>query len=581
MSTTVQLIKRTAIDLIPEVLIIFCLIFTINNYIGNVDKTIKADAIGYYEYLPSLFIHKDLIRNDLPFSSNPSKYSRIKNFEHSFYNPYGDYMVNKYPCGTALLQSPFFLSTYLFSEKNVTGYEEQFHRSIFYATLFYLFLGLLFFRKTLSLYGINRWVILYIQLLLVLATPVTHFSNFDAGFSHVYSFFAISLFAYSCRSFFKHKSNGHFLLASLSLGLVFLLRNPNIIVVAALPILAGSWITFLSGLQHLWSNKKTLIIGAIICVLIATIQLITWYLQTGSFIVYSYQGEGFNFLKPHFIEILFSYQKGLFIYTPVLFFSMITVLYLFFSGFRFIALNWILFFLLLTYLFSSWWAWHYGASFGMRVYIDFFVFLFLPLALFFNASLKRKWIKPVLIILCSAAIPVNIIQTYQYKEYILHWDSMDKERYWKVFLKTDPIYRGLVWRDQIDDSNYQVNKEVTIPQFTLPPNSDTLIYQDVLTNLDLDAIRFVQEQVFDSNDKSKIEVIINQDDSLVGYLNTYFLHFEKEGFNKRHTGLYDMRIAETPIKTSLSISILVKNENEERKAFEKIKMKFYSRKNSR
>ena len=31
-------------------------------------------------------------------------------------------------------------------------------------------------------------------------------------------------------------------------------------------------------------------------------------------------------------------------------------------------------------------------------------------------------------------IPISVIQTYQYKEYILHWIDMDKEKFWKVFL---------------------------------------------------------------------------------------------------------------------------------------------------
>ena len=40
---------------------IFGFIFSINNYIGNVEKTINADGIGYYDYLTSIFIYNDFI----------------------------------------------------------------------------------------------------------------------------------------------------------------------------------------------------------------------------------------------------------------------------------------------------------------------------------------------------------------------------------------------------------------------------------------------------------------------------------------------------------------------------------------
>jgi len=41
-------------SIINELLVIFLFIFLINNYLGNTDETIKADAAGYYDYLPSL-----------------------------------------------------------------------------------------------------------------------------------------------------------------------------------------------------------------------------------------------------------------------------------------------------------------------------------------------------------------------------------------------------------------------------------------------------------------------------------------------------------------------------------------------
>jgi hypothetical protein len=45
-----------------------------------------------------------------------------------------------------------------------------------------------------------------------------------------------------------------------------------------------------------------------------------------------------------------------------------------------------------------------------------------------------------------ATVPVNLIQSYQYQKFILHWDQMDRERFWKIFLKTDRKYDGIFYR---------------------------------------------------------------------------------------------------------------------------------------
>ena len=92
-----------------ELLIIFLFIFLLNTLIGKEDVKINADGIGYYDYLPSLFIHHDFIRKDISVSKDLNYYKRINSLE--IYNDYHNRKLNKYPCGTAILQSPFFIST--------------------------------------------------------------------------------------------------------------------------------------------------------------------------------------------------------------------------------------------------------------------------------------------------------------------------------------------------------------------------------------------------------------------------------------------------------------------------------------
>ena len=303
-------------------------------------------------------------------------------------------------------------------------------------------------KKILTLYNIKKHIIIFCQLTLVLATSVTHYSNYDAGFSHIYSLFAITAFIYFIKSYLHQKKINHFFLGCLFLGLIFILRPPNILIILFIPFLAGSIKEMKLGFTTLFTNKKNLVIGILLFFVISSIQSILWYMQTGNFFVYSYQGEGFNFLSPHFLSILFSYKKGLFIYSPILLITLFSILWLAYKKYSYLLFTWVCFFLALTYVLSSWWCWFYGCSYGLRAYIDYYVIFFIPFAIMLN---KIK-VAPKLFFMSLAlsTIPLNIIQTYQYKEFILHWIDMDEEMYWKVFLKTDDRFKGLIWKNKYD-----------------------------------------------------------------------------------------------------------------------------------
>ena len=39
-------------------------------------------------------------------------------------------------------------------------------------------------------------------------------------------------------------------------------------------------------------------------------------------------------------------------------------------------------------------------------------------------------------------IAVCQLQTYQYRYYFIHWSNMDKEHYWRVFMRVDLIKKN-------------------------------------------------------------------------------------------------------------------------------------------
>lgn len=431
-----------------EMLLCFVALFIFNNYIKHQDEVIRADGMGYYNYLPAVFIYKDL---NFTFTDTlQTEYYNHKEANQGIIRMVNGRGVNKYFAGTAIMQMPFFLGAHFIAKKSdqyaADGYSEIYQLAIYRAALVYALLGLLFLRFSLSYLGVHKWWVFWIQVSVFLASSLFNYISTDPAFSHVYSFALISIWSYCIISYDPNKPKKLIWIALL-LGLIVLIRPINIIVVAFVPFLLLIAGKKLDDVRLFFSNKKMLLLAGLSFSLIVAIQPMIWFMQTGQFIVRSYGDESFNFLDPHFFEFLFSYRKGFFVYAPIFF-----VFLVFGSIYWIQSKSWSLIaaflvpFLSLIYVLSSWWVWSYGQSYGSRVMIDFYPFLALAAGHFFVKShLLFKWITiPIIVFTAYLAL----VQTYQYKHYILTWDAMDKESYWTVFLKTDDKYRGYLWLEK-------------------------------------------------------------------------------------------------------------------------------------
>ncbi|MCF8253970.1 MAG: hypothetical protein K9H61_14055 [Bacteroidia bacterium] len=547
---------------LKEGIILFMFVLTVNNYITNSDKTITADGIGYYEYLPSIFIHKDFVRKDIKLESDTSYYQRIIDLQGAYVHVDG-FKINKYPIGVAILQSPFFISTWLIQETTHTptdGYQLPYQRCLYYSGLFYLFWALVFFGKLLETYSIKTWQIAIAQLLIVFATPIAYYTCAEPSFSHVYSLFAISAFAYYSRLYFKANSKRDFLWAALFLGLILLLRQINILVLVFLPFLAETPKAFSKGISNLFTKEWLWIKAIAIVAAMLSIQAFAWYLQSGNWVLYSYREEdGFNFLKPEIANILFSYRKGLFVYTPIAFISLFGLIQLIIKKRIYEATTWLLAFMILTYVFSSWWSWYYGCSFGNRAYLEFLPFVFLLFSFLLQSA--SKIIRVFVLLLSISCVPLNLIQTYQYKEFILHWVDMNKDFYWKIFGETDKHYIGLVWKKSYDFNTYELVQTKTLGNKTFISQTDSIVFETSLDSsintaaVNLIGLHFSTMQLKDNNSKIIFELLDPNTDRIYFDHYTYLNHFCDGDFNEYKEGVFNFEIPVTPLPLGTIIRI--------------------------
>jgi hypothetical protein len=407
-------------------------------------KIIDGDGIGYYMYLPNIFINKTFT-NQIP--------------DDRFIINATEKGVNKYPAGTAIAILPFFgvASFVAFIDNDIAdGLSTPFQKSVSIAALFYLFAGLWFLKKFLSSFGINDTIISAVILLIVFGTNLLTYTVIEPSMSHIYSFCFVTSFLFCINKLIESGKIKYFFICTVLLGMIILIRPVNGIIVFIVPFLAGSFGNSKRVLKVI-AKAKFLIPAILIFLCILSVQFILWYIQTGSFFLWSYQEEGFYFGSPQIFNFLFSFRKGLFIYTPLVFISLLSF-YAIYRKSKFEFFSLFLFLLLLVYIFSSWWNWYYGPSFGQRVFVEYYCIIGLLLAILIKTT-RNNFAKVAIYFLLFIFVALNLIQNYQYQKGIISSWDMTFNKYSFTFLKTSNEYIDCLGGND-DILPYKTNKKL-------------------------------------------------------------------------------------------------------------------------
>ncbi len=401
-------------------------------------RVIQWDVIDYYGYLPATFIYHDI---SLKFKDH---YTGKKHFVFwAKKTPTGSY-VFKMTMGLSVMYAPFFFAANAVAGHlgyNNGGYSAPYQFAIVMAALFYLALGLLFLAKVLRFYFTKTVTALTI-LFIGLGTNLFWYSTFEPGMSHVYTFALVSVFLYLTILWHRRSTLLRAVFLGLVIGLLTLIRPVNILITLFFVFydvksgrdFRNKWLLY-------WHKFPHLTLMVVFGFLILVPQLLYWKTVTGNWLYYSYGKEGFFFLHPQIINVLFSFRKGWFVYTPVMIFA-VAGIYFLFKKYRqlFIAV----FLLLLVYLYvvSSWWSWWYGGSLGQRELIDIYPVMALPLAAIITwiVSRKARLAYPVALLVLSSVL-LGAFYNVQYYYGSIHWDSMTKAAWIDSFGRVHPSPR--------------------------------------------------------------------------------------------------------------------------------------------
>lgn len=397
-------------------------------------NSVTSDGLGYYCYLPAAVIY-----HDFSYSFYDKPENKINPFYRPSLNEHNGRGVNKYYCGTSICLLPFFLFGILISliaGTDINGYTDTFLMLVSIASIIYYLLSVFLISKVAKFFNISEKVSLGASLVFFFGTNLFHYTIQEPSMSHVYSFFAVSLFLFSFVRLINNTSIKNLAFLGLSLALVVLIRPVNLVVIFFTPFFFANFKEYLSFIKSLFiCHLKGLIYFIFAVVFVSSIQLIFYYFQTGDFFVFSYEGETFNFAKPEFINVLFSYKKGLIFYVPILF--LVIIVFLFTKAYWYKKIVFGITFIIFLYITSSWWCWWYGEGLSIRPIVDILPLFVIVSVLMYNklSVIKRK----ILVFVTLPFLFMSQLTAYQYSNFLLSRDDMNEEKYWDAFLKTDLI----------------------------------------------------------------------------------------------------------------------------------------------
>jgi hypothetical protein len=449
--------------------LIFVFVFMIffQNYFRfwNSDKgetPFQWDADNYYSYLPATFIH-----HDLSFSYTSRYWLTTA--------PNGN-GIAKGTYGMALMYSPFFFIGHKIAINQNSpqdGYSEPYGTCVHYGSMFYALMGLVLLSFILRRFysdGITALTIIT----LFFATNLFYYTMRDGEMSHCYTFFLISLFMLLTCKWHENKKSIYFLWIGLTVGLLSVIRPTEILIfIVFIGYGVKSLSDFTVKLKQVIFSFKNIPLFLVGFFTMWLPQMIYWKIRAGSFLFFSYGSEErFFWLDPQIMNLLFSYRKGWFVYTPIMLLAVIGLLFILKRKSNDFKMPILVYMVINTYMLSSWWCWWYGGSFGMRALVQTYALLVIPLAGFyqfiFSLELKKQFFIPIAkictVFLLSGFLCLNIIQTYQFdhpvERRLIHYDSMSKAAYWRVFGKfslSDEDYAKFA--EELSPANYEGAKK--------------------------------------------------------------------------------------------------------------------------
>ncbi|MCA8832423.1 hypothetical protein [Hymenobacter pini] len=401
----------------------------------NRSDVLVWDAGGYYLYLPSAFITKDV--GDGSFLTYVrGQYRPDLDPDYSLVHLPNGRAVFKYPIGMAIAYSPWFAAAHAYAKLASyppDGYSKPYQQLIAIGCMLYSLLGVWLLGRELRRYVPDHLAALTL-LVISLGTNLFVYSTVEAPMSHGTLFLLnVLLLRYTRRWLEQQGRWADGVKLALVFGMMLLVR-PSELWMVAIPALWGltSWAAVQQRIQFLTTRWPQLVVMVLLVAALGSIQLIFWRVAGGQWLLEFYPGERFYLLKPHLLDGLFSVRKGWLFWSPLLVLALLGIRWLKHTVPAAVPAT-LLLVPFVVYLTFSWHDWTYGGGFGCRPLISLYPLLSLSLAAFWARWWNgRSWLLATVV---GLLLLLNIRHSWQYTRGAVDCCNMDWNRYKEHFFE--------------------------------------------------------------------------------------------------------------------------------------------------
>ncbi len=401
---------------------------------GRASPPVRSDGFTYYVYLPSWFLYGD---SSLDAVARDCCGGEFDPWTAIIRWPGTGRWVNAHPIGVAILQAPFFLVGHgltKWSNLSPDGFTFYYQHAAGLSGVWWTLAGLFVLWRALAR-RFSDGVTAATLSALLLGTGLYHYATFDSSYSHAYSFFLLAAFLWLTDRWHEDRRVLLSMLLGLVAGLIVLTRHTNAIFLLVFPLYGVTgWASLRAGIGQLAARWRDLAVMVVAGSIVLAPQLAIYYEATGRIFISSYGSLSFHFLSPQLWGVLFSVQKGLFFWSPLLLASVAGFVVGDRGKLPFLAGTAVVM-IVDTYLIASWWDWQFGASYGHRGFIDVLPLLAFGLAGFFEWSAAGVTRRAAVTVLTTTLVALSVFQMLQYWNGVLPMSDLTWEQYRAIFLR--------------------------------------------------------------------------------------------------------------------------------------------------
>lgn len=420
------------------------------------NATISWDVSGYYSYLPAIFIYKDCKKLEwLP--PIIEKYKPTPHINQAFEHESGNYVM-KYSIGQAVMYLPAFIVAHTWASATGTyeadGFSHPYQLCMSIWSLVVAIFGIWMLRKLLLQYFSEKATAITL-LAVTIGSNYLVYSAISGAMTHNFLFTLYTLLIWQTTIFYQKPDFKKAIGIGLLVGIMALTR-PTELLAALIPLLWGVECNIGSVKSRFlfYLNSWKYFLMAILAMLaVSSMQFLYWKFSAGEWIVYSYEEQGFSWLRPHVFAGMFSYKSGWLTYSPMMVLSLLGFIFL--RKYKPVFLPMFLFASLFMYVTFAWDIWWYGGSLGQRAMVQSYAVLAFPFAaLIEKLSSSRVFYYPLIGFMVVATYMSLWFGHNAHVGKMMRLEQMTKAYYWEVvgkwevdrndlkLLDTDEQYSG-------------------------------------------------------------------------------------------------------------------------------------------